>query len=330
MDQNSEDPDVQTSLKTLKKQESDAELKQKAAVEELRKQEALKNQAKQELDNIKGIKDDNTNQQARNDKFTNIDAQLESLNNKKNELKQMKSTMEANKKLLEGLNTALLAKQDELVGYQAILDQLITEETLAKEAPKSKIKKTASDLGDKYTEADAKDGNWWKRNMPSWLGGASKEDKEAMKKAHEAKDDAVDAMKALGGSKSDLKEMQKENVAKSVESFLSRKQTFDGIKDDITDAIRTGGTAAAENVYNKKLENLAEKKATDLVNDLTNKISKSTKLSDAQKKEEIEKLKDRKESLIIDFMHDINLQPDTELFMENIGRAYQPPLVKNL
>lgn len=238
LDQNSEDPDVQTSLKTLKKQESDAELKQKAAEEELRKQEALKNQAKQELDNIKGIKDDNTNQQARNDKFTNIDAQLESLNNKKNELKQMKSTMEANKKLLEGLNTALLAKQDELVGYQAILDQLITEETLAKEAPKSKIKKTASDLGEKYQNADKADGNWLSRAWTGFKGIFSKnarEDYKEMIGAHRAKDEIINQMETAGGSKSDLNNwIDNNNAQTKANEFIKDNSQYANKKDIIT------------------------------------------------------------------------------------------------
>ncbi len=238
LDANSEDPDVQTSLKTLNKQKSDAIQKKELAKAELDKQQALKEQAKQELDNIKGIKDDSTNQQARNDKFTSIDAQLESLNNKKNELKQMKSTMEANKKLLEELNTQLLAKQDELVGYQAIVDQLITEETLAKEGPKSKIKKAASSLGEKYQNADKADGNWLSRTWTGFKGlfsANARNDYKEMIGAHRAKNAIVDQMEAAGGKKSDLNNWVDNNNAQSkAGEFIQNNSQYANKKDIIT------------------------------------------------------------------------------------------------
>ncbi len=190
-------------------------------------------------------------------KYTQIQLDLETYNKESAEVQELRSTLQTNK---TNYDTAANQKAKLEADLAKLESEIKSFENKLLAEKGEKIKQT-NDLGDKYTEADANDGNWWKRNMPSWLGGASKEDKEAMKKAHEAKDDAVDAMKALGGSKSDLKEMQKENVAELVDNFLSGKQTIDGIEDDIADAIRTGGTAAAENVYNQELENLATEKA---------------------------------------------------------------------
>lgn len=189
--------------------------------------------------------------------YTQIQLDLETYNKKNTELMELKAGLETNKK-----NFKIAGEQKQLLETQlSTIETSISNINNKILENKGKEIKEKQGLGKDYTEADAKDGNWWKRNMPSWLGGASKTERQAMKEAHQDKDDAIDAMKALGGSKSDLKEIQKENVAESVETFLNGKQTFDGIKDDITDAIRTGGTAAAENVYNKKLENLATEKA---------------------------------------------------------------------
>ena len=62
----------------------------------------------------------------------------------------------------------------------------------------STFKTNVSNAGAEYTTADQNDGNWWKRNMPKWLGGAGKTERGLMKDQHKLKKAAGERLEAMG------------------------------------------------------------------------------------------------------------------------------------
>ena len=213
--------------------------------------EKLKNNAEKELKELK---------EKQPQLYDEVATEIETYNQQKQKYEMNAASIKTNIKLKEEAAN----KRAELIGQKAFYEGQIKSLQVQVVKQQGDLIKQKETLGAKYTEADAKDGNWWSRTWQKTKGIFNKQERleyQQMKEAHEAKDAAVDAMKALGGSKSDLKAMQNDSVTVSVEKFFNGKQKIDGIEDDIADAIRTGGTAAAENVYNQELENLATEKA---------------------------------------------------------------------
>ena len=138
-------------------------------------------------------------QEELNGKYTEIQTNLTNYNKLNKEVTTLRGQLTTNQARLKELNTTLpgLKSQiDALKGnIKSMKDQLIDIE--GKEALDKQ------NAANKYAEADKKDGNWWKRNMPKWLGGSDKATRDSMKNAHRQKDAAGAQLESYGLDSSD-------------------------------------------------------------------------------------------------------------------------------
>lgn len=187
-----------TAKDTIKKQLDDAN--QKLAVAKQKEQEA-----KTALDTAKnalvgtGVKVADDGAITKQAWQQNIDKTLDDLQKAERELAKMKATQKTNAEQLAILQQELSALETQKAGAIAAHNEDITNQVIEKGELNTKI----SNAGAKYTTADQNDGNWWKRNMPKWLGGSSKIERTSMKEAHKDKKAAGETLGSYGVDASD-------------------------------------------------------------------------------------------------------------------------------
>lgn len=197
-----------TAKQTLDKQIKDAKAKKEQAKIEKDKQQALLNKAVETLKqcNVTVNKDTNEITQ-KQDWQKNIDATLDKIKEKKVELQKMKTTMKGNQDSIAVLQKKLTALQTERAGAVAAHDKLVTDGVVAK----SKMVKMDSTNADNYKQGVDGNGNWWKRNMPTWLGGSNKAKTAEYKKQNDIKNDAIESyMKAHNCTRAQAKKALKQ------------------------------------------------------------------------------------------------------------------------
>ena len=197
-----------TAKQTLDKQIKDAQAKKEQAKIEKDKQLALLNKAVETLEQCKVSVNKDTNEiTGKQDWQKNIDATLDKIKEKKVELQKMKNTMKGNQDSIAVLQKQLTALQTKRAGAVAAHDKLVTDGVVAK----SKMVKMDSTNADNYQKGVKGNGNWWKRNMPTWLGGSNKVKTAQYKEQNEKKNDAIESyMKAHNCTRSQAKKALKQ------------------------------------------------------------------------------------------------------------------------
>lgn len=253
--------DAEAQIPQAKQEKANAEAAMKEA-------ETLKNNAEKELADLKAKQPQLYNE---------IATDVETYNKQKQEYEMNNSAIQTNIEL----KSKTASKRAELVAQKAFYEGQVKslQAQLVKQQGEVITRKTS--LGGQYTEADKNDGNWWKRNMPSWLGGASKTERKEMKEAHKQKNGIVDAMEDLGGSKSDLKAMQNQNVSQQTDAFLSGRLTNSDIREAVSDAIKNGSDPTA--AYNKEVNQLISDKTDSFIDNAINKVKKSNETPERKK-----------------------------------------------
>lgn len=161
--------------------------------------ETKKEQAEQ---NLQKAKDEKESLSKSNANYDSVVQDIQAYNGLKNTYDSLIGRKETNEKALKTLRETTIPNAEiELKEAQAKLDQ--AEDALLEFKGSIALEqqgrsKKAESAGKDYAAADKADGNWWKRNMPSWLGGASKTEKEQMKKAHETKEKLGNQIENLG------------------------------------------------------------------------------------------------------------------------------------
>ncbi len=115
------------------------------------------------------------------------------------ELTSYKNGLTANKTALKNLTETVLPKlkvqiadlEQHSMELNDDLLEISGKDALAQQETNNEIK----DYAKKYNDAKNNDGNWWKRNMPTWLGGSNKANKAEYKKNHEAKNAIATGLK---------------------------------------------------------------------------------------------------------------------------------------
>lgn len=176
--------------------------------------------------NLQKAKDEKESLSKSNANYDSVVQDIQAYNGLKNTYDSLIGRKETNEKALKTLRETTIPNAEiELKEAQAKLDQaedalLEFKGSIALE--QQEYSRKFEDAGKRYTEnSGAVDGNWLKRNMPSWLGGASKDEKRRMKDAHEKKQEAIEDMQALGGTRSDLRALKKINVIAKTDEFIA-------------------------------------------------------------------------------------------------------------
>lgn len=189
--------------------------------------------------------------------YTQIQLDLETYNKKNTELMELKAGLETNKK-----NFKIAGEQKQLLETQ-----LSTIETSISNINNKILENKGKNikLGKDYTKADANDGNWWKRNMPSWLGGASKTERQAMKTAHKQKNTASDVLEKNGIDPNQFS-------AKSVEKAEAKKTAESKTNQLINEFQMQNNTTAV-----KALKNISSKITEYFINNPDKEIGEALK-----------------------------------------------------
>lgn len=145
-----------------------------------------------------------TLQNQNGENFAKVQLKLDAYNKAQSELTEIKTAKETNKKLLESsvnqkaeLETQLKLLETEI---QNAKNELIDQ--------KGQTVRKKQEAGKDYTEANAKDGNWFSRTWQKTKGIFSKSEREEykeMKAAHKDKKEALSDYRALGGTRSEIK-----------------------------------------------------------------------------------------------------------------------------
>lgn len=172
--------------------------------EQIKQKEIIQTQAKKDMEVAKtALENANTEksklQKEMGPKYQEIQNTKASYDKQKAELTSYKNGLAANQTALKNLTETILPKlEDEIKDLkdrsQNLNDKLLGisgKYALAQQETNNEIKNYAKE----YNDAKNNDGNWWKRNMPTWLGGSNKANKAEYKKNHEAKNAIATGLK---------------------------------------------------------------------------------------------------------------------------------------
>ena len=243
--------EVEIARNTKQKEIEAAKRQLKAAKEEEAKAQQLFEEAERALDDAgTEVHEDGTT--TKQDWQISIDAKLDKIETEKAELAEMKATMNSNKKSLETLYAKRSQLEQERAGAQAVYDKMITDNVVANGKKNQQI----NAAGEDYTAADQKDGNWWKRNMPSWLGGSKGLKKEEYKKQHQQKQAAEETLNNLGVDVDDY--LKKQNIS-DAKKFAESPTLQNNFSADLIYSYLKKNPGVDENTVKAGLETKAEK-----------------------------------------------------------------------
>lgn len=134
--------------------------------------------AKQERDNLK---------EENNEQFTIVQSKLQEYNAAKQKFTEAKGALEQNKATINSLTS----QKAELEAQLRLLNTEIknARNTLIDQKGSQKLEDNKNSKN--YTAGVKDNGNWWKRNMPTWLGGSNKTNKAKYKEANDNKNDVI-------------------------------------------------------------------------------------------------------------------------------------------
>lgn len=171
---------------------------------QIEQKEIIKTQAEKDMKVAqKALEDANTEksrlQKEMGPKYQEIQNTKASYDKQNAELTSYKNGLTANKTALKNLTETVLPKlkvqiadlEQHSMELNDDLLEISGKDALAQQETNNEIK----DYAKKYNDAKNNDGNWWKRNMPTWLGGSNKANKAEYKKNHEAKNAIATGLK---------------------------------------------------------------------------------------------------------------------------------------
>ena len=174
-------------------------------------EQARENLRKKNEDKKKHLEEKNSN-------YKQIEDKLNTYNKLMADIQILESALETNKAEFNKI-TAAKAKleADTIPMLEGKIKNAMDELTLLQADQRSGKKKASK----QYAEADANDGNWWKRNMPSWLGGSKKANKAIYRQNHALKQEAESTLSSFGTS-------QKEIINQRLTRFINKNSDLKG------------------------------------------------------------------------------------------------------
>lgn len=160
--------------------------------------EAVKNKANSEREKLK--KD-------QGEKFTEVQLKLQTYNEAKKNLTEMENAKDTNSAMLK---KAINDKAEAETQLNIKKEQIQNAENDLIDRKGAAVNKDKADAGNYQKGVDG-NGNWWKRNMPTWLGGSNKVKTAQYKEQNEKKNDAIESyMKAHNCTRSQAKKALKQ------------------------------------------------------------------------------------------------------------------------
>lgn len=142
-------------------------------------------------------------------KFTEVQLKLQTYNEAKKNLTEMENAKETNSAMLK---KAINDKAEAETQLNIKKEQIQNAENDLIDRKGAAVNKDKADAGNYQKGVDG-NGNWWKRNMPTWLGGSNKLKTAQYKEQNEKKNDAIESyMKAHNCTRSQAKKALKHLV----------------------------------------------------------------------------------------------------------------------
>lgn len=140
-------------------------------------------------------------------KFTEVQLKLQTYNEAKKNLTEMENAKETNSAMLK---KAINDKAEAETQLNIKKEQIQNAENDLIDRKGAAVNKDKADAGN-YQKGVKGNGNWWKRNMPTWLGGSNKLKTAQYKEQNEKKNDAIESyMKAHNCTRSQAKKALKQ------------------------------------------------------------------------------------------------------------------------
>lgn len=160
--------------------------------------EAIKNKANSERETLK---------QQHGEKFTEVQLKLQTYNEAKKNLTEMENAKDTNSAMLK---KAINDKAEAETQLNIKKEQIQNAENDLIDRKGAAVNKDKADAGNYQKGVDG-NGNWWKRNMPTWLGGSNKAKTAEYKDQNEKKNDAIESyMNAHNCTRSQAKKALKQ------------------------------------------------------------------------------------------------------------------------
>src|SRR5574344_360350 len=184
---------------------NEANQKQAKAQEEFKKLDTEKNQElKSKIEQYNQLKSDYTN----------------GINTKATKEKQLADAQQTKSKLEEQKNA-----------YQNTINDLSTQITNYRGTKDKAIGEFATLYADNSGSAD---GNWWKRNMPTWLGGSNAKNKAKYKQSHQLREKAEAGIEQLGGNKATISGWIDKNAVNDATRICKSDSKYENYKEQAT------------------------------------------------------------------------------------------------
>lgn len=198
--------------------------------EQIDQKEIIQKQAKNDMEKAgKALVDatkEKTDLQEKMPKYQEIQNTKVAYDNQNAELTSLKNGLAANqgalKKLTESVIPGLKQQVLELEKHSQSLNDQLLEFSANEVLAQKEINQNVSNSAKKYNDANNKDGNWWKRNMPTWLGGSNKANKAQYKTNHEAKKTYATELKNDYGV--DVKDYLKNNRTNNTLNYVQKNK----------------------------------------------------------------------------------------------------------
>ncbi len=168
-------------------------------------------------------------------KFTEVQLKLQTYNEAKKNLTEMENAKETNSAMLK---KAINDKAKAETQLNIKKEQIQNAENDLIDRKGAAVNKDKADAGNYQKGVDG-NGNWWKRNMPTWLGGSNKLKTAQYKEQNEKKNDAIESyMNAHNCTRSQAKKALKHLVQLNNNSTKGTKDKPNSEQKDTKSAVQ--------------------------------------------------------------------------------------------
>ena len=168
-------------------------------------------------------------------KFTEVQLKLQTYNEAKKNLTEMENAKETNSAMLK---KAINDKAEAETQLNIKKEQIQNAENDLIDRKGAAVNKDKADAGNYQKGVDG-NGNWWKRNMPTWLGGSNKLKTAQYKEQNEKKNDAIESyMNAHNCTRSQAKKALKHLVQLNNNSTKGTKDKPNSEQKDTKSAVQ--------------------------------------------------------------------------------------------
>lgn len=168
-------------------------------------------------------------------KFTEVQLKLQTYNEAKKNLTEMENAKETNSAMLK---KAINDKAEAETQLNIKKEYIQNAENDLIDRKGAAVNKDKADAGNYQKGVDG-NGNWWKRNMPTWLGGSNKLKTAQYKEQNEKKNDAIESyMNAHNCTRSQAKKALKHLVQLNNNSTKGTKDKPNSEQKDTKSAVQ--------------------------------------------------------------------------------------------